>query len=597
MTDVVANFRSYVFKMLEMQALEGMKAILMDEETTKAVALTCSQTDIIMKDVVLVGKISRPYPQEEKELKSTSHLKAVCILRPTKQSVDTLCTHLKKPQFGSYYIFFTNIVSQDLLKSLAEADAQNEVIRQVHEYFADYYAITEKLFVANRPSTVPLYHNRSYWRLVDKSTWSRNVDTVLSLILSQKTLPTIRYTNSSDLTKQFTQDLFKRIGENDGLFQFPNQADDSLLLILDRRDDPVTPLLQNWTYQSMIHEQLNIVDNRVDMRTVPNIRPELNEIVLSSHQDPFFKKSMALNFGELGIAVKDLVSEYQAKVQNTTKVDSIEDMQNFVDKYPEFRQMSGNVSKHVAILSELSRLSTLYKLMEASELEQDIACANNNHNNALEGITMMLDNPKVRFDNKLNIVMLYALRYETERNNNTAQFKEKLNYIAPDAAAKGRIRAIDEVLRVAGTNVRGGDLFNNKTVWTKTMSFLSSGLKGVENMFTRHKPLLSETLDQLSKGKLKTKDYPVLNPPANDKPNSTLPKPTNVYVYILGGVTFEEAAAINEINTNKKDYPNFNVILGGSCVHNSKSYISDLLQEEVVGTASADHVTINVGRV
>jgi hypothetical protein len=71
------------------------------------------------------------------------------------------------------------------------------------------------------------------------------------------------------------------------------------VLIVDRRDDPVTPLLAQWTYQAMVHELLGISNNRwralscgaaahsralhrhgrafasrVDLRDVPNIREE-----------------------------------------------------------------------------------------------------------------------------------------------------------------------------------------------------------------------------------------------------------------------------------------------------------------------------------
>jgi len=37
-------------------------------------------------------------------------------------------------------------------------------------------------------------------------------------------------------------------------------------------DDPVTPLLQQWTYQAMIHELLGIHNNRVDLKDVPSKR-------------------------------------------------------------------------------------------------------------------------------------------------------------------------------------------------------------------------------------------------------------------------------------------------------------------------------------
>ena len=39
--------------------------------------------------------------------------------------------------------------------------------------------------------------------------------------------------------------------------------------IVDRRDDPVTPLLNQWTYQAMVHELIGIRNNRVDLSRVP----------------------------------------------------------------------------------------------------------------------------------------------------------------------------------------------------------------------------------------------------------------------------------------------------------------------------------------
>ena len=56
-----------------------------------------------------------------------------------------------------------------------------------------------------------------------------------------------------------------------------------LLLILDRRNDPVTPILSQWTYQAMVHELFGIQNGRVDMTQVPDIRPELSV----SHLDIF----------------------------------------------------------------------------------------------------------------------------------------------------------------------------------------------------------------------------------------------------------------------------------------------------------------------
>lgn len=48
-----------------------------------------------------------------------------------------------------------------------------------------------------------------------------------------------------------------------------------LLLILDRRNDPVTPLLSQWTYQAMVHELIGVQNGRVDLSQAPGIQSEL----------------------------------------------------------------------------------------------------------------------------------------------------------------------------------------------------------------------------------------------------------------------------------------------------------------------------------
>jgi hypothetical protein len=83
---------------------------------------------------------------------------------------------------------------------------------------------------------------------------------------------------------------------------------------------------------------------------------------------------MYLNLGDLGANIKSYVEEYQAKTKSSINIESIADMKRFVEEYPEFRKLSGNVSKHVALVSELSRLVEKETLLEVSELEQSLAC-------------------------------------------------------------------------------------------------------------------------------------------------------------------------------------------------------------------------------
>ena len=206
----------------------------------------------------------------------------------------------------------------------------------------------------------------------------RCTEGVLALLLSLKKKPLIRYEKNSLIAKKLATEVRYQITREEQLFDFRKADTSPILLILDRRDDPITPLLTQWTYQAQVHELMGISNGKVYLGEAPDVRPELKEIVLSQDQDPFFKKNMYLNFGDLGDTIKDYVQQYQSKTKTNASIESIADMKRFVEDYPEFRKLSGNVSKHVALVSELSRRSGVDSLLEVSEVEQSLAC-NDNH--------------------------------------------------------------------------------------------------------------------------------------------------------------------------------------------------------------------------
>ena len=64
--------------------------------------------------------------------------------------------------------------------------------------------------------------------------------------------------------------------------------------------------------------------------------------------------------------MKRFVQQYQEQTKSNAKIETIEEMQKFVDAYPEFRKLSGNVSKHVTLVHELSRLVAAGGLLDVS---------------------------------------------------------------------------------------------------------------------------------------------------------------------------------------------------------------------------------------
>jgi vacuolar protein sorting-associated protein 45 len=459
------------------------------------------------------------------------------------------------------------------------------------ELYGDYYALNDFLFHANLPLSKPLYAPPNYWGVDEKKLLERNCDAIVSLLLSFKVRADIRFTGQSSLARVVALEVAKRQKDEADLFTFQTQA--PLLLVLDRTDDPVTPLLSQWTYQAMVHELLGISNNRVSLASAPGIRKELTEVVLSPQIDHFYKGSMYLNFGDLGTSVKELVQNFQRKKQLHAKLDSIEDMQRFVDGMPEFRAVSGTVSKHVAIMTELSRLVEERHLMRVSELEQELAC-NADHSTAMDMLLQLLDDHRIAFNDKVKLVLLYALRYEGAKNQ-LPTFKKMLRDKAGlDRDLLAQVRAVDALLKHAGTKVRAGDLFGNKTFMGSVSRFMKSGLKGVDNIYTQHKPLLADTLAQLVAGKLSSKasGHPFTDAATSASAAAAAAAASSsaggggrnkyrlVIVYMVGGYTYEEAAAVHAFNEANKDC---RAVLGGSFVHNAKSFIDDVTYGVHVG--------------
>ncbi|CAG5047171.1 unnamed protein product [Parnassius apollo] len=554
--NVIQAVKMYITKMTE-ESGPGMKVILMDKETTSIVSMVYSQSEILQKEVYLFERIDNL-----SKFDNMKHMKCIVYLRPTSENIALLSRELRCPKYGVYFIYFSNVISKADIKTLAECDEQ-EAVREVQEIFADYLAVDRHLFSFN---IVGCLHGRSW----NQQHLQRVSQGLLALLLSLKKRAIVRYEASSEPCARLAErvrDLLRRetvlIDNN---IPFNGDVPPPQLLIIDRRDDPVTPLLNQWTYQAMVHELLTINNNRVSLAHLPDVHKDFKEVVLSSEQDEFYAKNLYSNFGEIGQTIKSLMEEFQRKAKSHQKVESIADMKNFVETYPLFKKMSGTVTKHVTVVGELSACVARHNLLEVSELEQEIACQSD-HAKHLQRLKALIAKESVRDWDAARLVALYALRYEKHAGNALPALLELLR--ARGGGAGGEcVRAPVLALEWGGAHARAADLFGLQDA-VKITQRLFKGLKGVENIYTQHTPLLKDTIEDLIKGKLRENLYPTLG--GDD--SSYGRRPQDIIVFIVGGVTYEESLCVHQIN---QAYPGVKVVLGGTTIHNSTSFMEEI---------------------
>uniref|UniRef100_A0A1I7XVC4 Sec1 family domain-containing protein 2 n=1 Tax=Heterorhabditis bacteriophora TaxID=37862 RepID=A0A1I7XVC4_HETBA len=230
-------------------------------------------------------------------------------------------------------------------------------------------------------------------------------------------------------------------------------------------------------------------------------------------------QNVSSNFGEIGQNIKLLMNEFQQKSQIHKNLDSISDMKNFVEEYPQFKKISGTVSKHVTLVGELSRIVSNNNLLEISEVEQSIV-AEGDHTRCLERIRTLLSDSRTNRLNAMRLVLLYALRFETNPNNDLTGLVNILR--VKDSAAAQTVR---NLLRYAGSGRRTNDLFGLGSTMEMTKS----------------------------------------------------PRQDNVIIYILGGATFEETIYVRSMN-EKRMQGNGGpaVVLASTSIHNTTSFIEQL---------------------
>ncbi|KAF3523944.1 hypothetical protein F2Q69_00050117 [Brassica cretica] len=194
--------------------------------------------------------------------------------------------------------------------------------------------------------------------------------------------------------------------------------------------------------------------------------------------------------------IKRMVDDFQQVAKSNQNIQTVEDMGRFVDNYPEYKKMQGNVSKHVTLITEMSKLLEARKLMLVSQTEQDLAC-NGGQGAAYEAVTDLLNNESVSDIDRLRLVMLYALRYEKE---NPVQLRQLFNKLAsrspkykPGAMsnlAPFKLQLVQFLLKQGGVEKRTDDLFRNRDLMNIARN-MARGLMGVENVYTQHQPPVS----------------------------------------------------------------------------------------------------------
>ena len=99
--DVFASVSNYITKMVSAKddgANNKMKLLLLDRDTIPIVSSATTQSALLNHSVYLTDRLNN---QEREKMR---HLRCICFVRPSPDSIQLLIDEFREPKYGEYHI-------------------------------------------------------------------------------------------------------------------------------------------------------------------------------------------------------------------------------------------------------------------------------------------------------------------------------------------------------------------------------------------------------------------------------------------------------------------------------------------------------------
>lgn len=297
---------------------------------------------------------------------------------------------------------------------MANADEKGK-IEEVKEIYIDYFVSDPDMFVLKTPTIADIADDE--FKASQKQFLKQAEDSLFAVCMGLRRVPNITYSVESKLGRKLAERLSARLER-----EYTQNHKDFLqenvdLLLFDRREDALTPLVYNWSYLSMVNEFLGISNNSVIIEKGGD--PKNKALVFARQtDDAFLDKNWSKNFGEFTTDLTVELEKMYKEKNMAVRLDNLEDMQKAIEKLPDLSKEAEKLKKHSDIIKRITEVVSCNDIYSVSQLQQDIITESNKQQQ-LKDLLQIFLKKEVRSIDKLKLAMIYCLKYpdDPERVN------------------------------------------------------------------------------------------------------------------------------------------------------------------------------------
>ncbi|KAI8823539.1 Sec1-like protein [Fimicolochytrium jonesii] len=570
------------------QPANRWKILVVDSKSVKLLNSACRMHDILEENVTLVEDINKKrqaYPSKE----------AIYFISPTDACIQRLIddfpappTNVKEskkqeqPQrmYAAGHIFFTSALPDRLFDRIKGSPAISS-IRNLKEMNMDFIPYESQVFTFDMAkSALPLYSPLKEGSRQNEITLI--AQKLASTLATLGDYPYIRYYASPTSSiptiplylAQAVKSELDTLARQDPSFPPASPYKRSVLVILDRSLDMVSPIVHEFTYQAMMHDLLVLEGGRYvykpdagDVSTDVD-EPKKEVTATLDENDPIWMLIRHWHYADAVDYIRHTFNKFLTEnraassamgkdgAAEATGLDSLKHMKDTLSSLPQFQEMKGKFSVHINICQECRAMFERRQLDLVAAVEQDLATGETADGRAIKFSKMMidmvpaLDSPTVSSVDKLRILMLYII---AQNGIEDEERRRLLGY------AKLSLEESQVITNLGYWGVRLGKEKGEKDAKGRYGYHVhgkkrKKGTESEQYDLSRWQPVLKSVLEDQATSQLDPVLFPWLTEPAPEDPTTAPPKTSKITLDHKAALTAPDPQYPHSLRTTRPSW-------------------------------------------